>query len=164
MTSTGVLTIMKNTEIERIIDQVDRLHSGKNWVGTNFDELLSSVTEDNANLEIPNFNNTIHQICRHLVSDFLVLKRLEGTDYELGLNESWPQQSQISLSFKTTRKEIYEIKTKLIAELEILSDDQLDQPILPGCRSYYENLHGYIQHSYYHLGQISLINKFIENS
>jgi len=39
----------------------------------------------------------------------------------------------------------------------------LDNPILKDFPSIYINLHGYIQHSYYHFGQIVVMTKFIEN-
>ena len=74
---------MEKTEVNRIIDQIERLHNNTNWAGLNLYEILDEITDNSANLKLPNFNHTIHQIARHLVTDIVVIKRLQGTDYKL---------------------------------------------------------------------------------
>jgi uncharacterized damage-inducible protein DinB len=150
-------------EINRIIEQIEQLHNNKNWAGLNLYEMLNGITDDSANLKLPNFNHTIHQIARHLVTDFVVIKRLQGIDYKLRNEENWMPADKINFKWTDTVKTIKENKNELIRELQNLSDDSLDKPILKDQTSIYENLHGYIQHSYYHFGQIALMKKFIEN-
>ena len=54
---------------------------------------------------------------------------------------------------------------KFIRHVEQMNDSQLDQPFVKDqYGSYLRNLEGVIEHSYYHLGQISLIKKIISNS
>ncbi len=53
---------MEKFEINRIIDQIERLHNNNNWVGVNLYEILDGITDYSANLKLPNFNHTIHQI------------------------------------------------------------------------------------------------------
>lgn len=154
---------MEKLEINRIIEQVEQLHNNNNWAGMNLHEMLSGITDDTANLKLPNFNHTIHQIARHLVTDFVVIKRLQGIVYELKDDEIWMPIEKINFRWNETVNAIEENKNGLIKEIKNLSDEILDKPILKDHVSVYENLHGFIQHSYYHFGQIALMKKFIEN-
>jgi len=149
-------------EINRIIDQIEQLHNNNNWAGLNLYEMLNGITDNSANLKLPNFNHTIHQIARHLVTDFVVIKRLQGIDYKLKDEEIW--MPEINCKWADTVNAIKENKNEIIRILHNLSDESLDKPILKNQSSVYKNLHGYIQHSYYHFGQIALMKKFIENS
>lgn len=154
---------MNKLEINRIIDQIERLHNDKNWVGVPIYEILDGITDHTANLKLPHFNHTIHQVARHLVTDFVVLKRLQGIDYTLTEEENWIPAGKINFKWADTVNALKENKNNLIRELQNLSDESLDQPILNGFPSIYVNLHGYIQHAYYHFGQIVLMVRFIEN-
>jgi hypothetical protein len=42
-----------------------------------------------------------------------------------------------------------------------LDDEQLDEPILPNMSTRYVSLHGAIQHTLYHAGQIALVRKWL---
>ncbi len=154
---------MRNPEINRIIDQIEQLHSNHNWVGFKFYEILDGITDDSANMKLPGFNHTIHQIARHLVTDFVVIKRLQGIDYKLTNEENWIPADKITFKWADTVNAIKENKKEIIRELQNLSDENLDQPIVKDLSSIYINLHGYIQHSYYHFGQIVLMARLIEN-
>lgn len=154
---------MANLEIKRIIDQIERLHGPNNWVGINLYEVLDGINDYSANLKLPHFNHTIHQIARHLITDFVVIKRLQGVDYKLSDEENWIPIDRINFQWKDTVQALKESKHAIIRELERLSDESLDKPILNGHDSIYVNLHGYIQHSYYHFAQIVLMARYIQN-
>ena len=136
---------MAKIEINRIIDQIEKLYNDKNWVGVNLYEILDRITDDTANLKIPNFNHTIHQIARHLVTDFIVIKRLQGIDNKLTPEENWIAADQINFKWADTVSAIKDNKNELIQELQSLNDESLDIPILKDLFSIYINLHGYIQ-------------------
>jgi len=150
-------------EINRIIEQIEQLHNNNNWAGLNLYGMLNGITDKSANLTLPNFTHTIHQIARHLVTDFVVIKRLQGIDYKLKDEEIWMPADKINCKWADTVNAIKENKNEIIRILQNLSDESLDKPILKNQSSVYENLHGYIQHSYYHFGQIALMKKFLEN-
>jgi len=152
---------MMQNEISRIIEQVEQLYTSNNWVGFNLDELLNCITDEVANFKLSLFNNTIHQIANHIVSDSVVIKRLQGIDYKLSNNEIWVPKNEIKCKWKDTVKEIRNNKIELIRQLQVLSDDRLNQPILKGHKSIYVNIHGFIQYSYYHFGQIAIMHKAI---
>jgi len=49
--------------------------------------------------------------------------------------------------------------------VEQMSDNMLDQPFVDEkYGSYLRNIEGVIEHSYYHLGQVSLIKKMVRNA
>ncbi len=151
---------MEQIELNRIIDQIERLHN-TNWAGFNLYEVLDSITDYSANLKLPNFNNTIHQISRHiLVTEFVVIKRLQGIDYT---EEDWMPADRINFKWTDTVNAIKESKNEIKRKLQNLSDEDLNKPIIKNFSSIYVTLHGHIQHSYYHFGQIVLMKKFIEH-
>ena len=119
---------MRKIEVNRIIEQLEQLHNNKNWAGMNLYEILNGITDETANLKLPNFNHTIHQIARHLVTDFVVIKRLQGIDYKLKDEEIW--MPEINFKWIDTVNAIKENKNELIRELQNLSDENLDKPRL----------------------------------
>lgn len=153
---------MERLEINRIIDQIERLY-GKNWPEVNLQEILDEIAEPVANSKLPGFNNSIHQIARHIIADvLLVTKRLQGINYELTPEENWiPDDKIASLDWLETKKALKESKTALINQLQSLKDADLDNPILKDYSTIYVTLHGHIQHSYYHIGQISVIYRVV---
>ncbi len=53
---------------------------------------------------------------------------------------------------------------KFVEQVEQLPDNLLDQPFVDEkYGSYLRNIEGIIEHSYYHLGQVSLLKKIISN-
>ena len=43
-------------------------------------------------------------------------------------------------------------------------DDRLEMPLVEGGRSAYNNLHGHVQHTLYHAGQILMLKKILTKS
>ena len=155
---------MQKEELNRIIEQIESF-CNHNWTGLDLDQILNEINDEIANTEIPLFTNTIHQFARHLIADdFLVMKRLQGIDYELSKDEDWISSDKLKeIKWSDTIQAIKKGKADLIGALKDISDDDLDNPILNDQASIYVTLHGNIQHSYYHMGQISQMKKAIEN-
>ena len=60
------------------------------------------------------------------------------------------------------KNNLFENAEKFANYIEQLSNEELDSVFVDEkYGSYYRNIEGMIEHSYYHLGQISLINKII---
>lgn len=54
---------------------------------------------------------------------------------------------------------------KFVNKVELIDESYFDQPFIDGkYGTYLRNIEGVIEHSYYHLGQISLIRKIIEQN
>ena len=149
---------MERVETERIIDQIERLY-GENWAEVNLQQILDEITEPMANSKLPVFKNTIHQIAHHIIADVLVVtKRLQGINLQLKPEEYWIPDDKIgNFNWSETKRELMESKTALINQLQRLKDADLDNQIIKDYSTIYVTLHGHIQHSYYHIGQISVI-------
>lgn len=155
---------MQKIELNRIIDQIDRIYS-KNWTGVDINQMLNEIDDSIANTELPFFTNTIHQVARHLIADdFLVIKRLQGINYELTKEEDWtPTHELKSIKWSDTKNALIKSKDDVIEALQSIDDADLDNPILKDHSTVYVTLHGHVQHAYYHIGQISIMKKAIEN-
>lgn len=156
---------MKKLEIERIISQIEKLY-GNNWPGIDVNQIFSEIDDEMADKKLDLFNNTIHQIARHiLATEFVVIKRLQGINHKLKEEEEWIPIDQLKkLKWTDTREEIIDSKKKIIFELTQQCDSNLDNPILEDYSTIYDTIQGHIQHTYYHIGQISIIKKIIEKS
>lgn len=151
---------MEQVEVKRIIDQLERLYY-RNWAEVNVQQILDSITDTQANLKLPGFKNSIHQIAQHLIADtFVVAQRLEGINYQLSEHDNWIPDDKIQgLNWQETKSRLLESPQLLLNKLQNLQDADLNREIIKDYSTVYVTLHGYIQHSYYHIGQISVIGK-----
>lgn len=139
------------------------VHFGGNWTSVNLKDSLAGITWQQATTKVYSLN-TIAALVYHInyyVS--AVLKVLEGgsldahdkysfdfppiqsdEDWEKLLNKTWTDAK----SFVTLIEQLPESK---------LENDFSEKKY----GSYYRNLHGIIEHTHYHLGQIVLIKKII---
>lgn len=139
------------------------VHFGGNWTSVNLKDSLAGITWQQATTKVYSLN-TIAALVYHInyyVS--AVLKVLEGgpldahdkhsfelppiqshEDWEKLLNKTWTDAKNFA---------------SLIEQLpeSILENDFSEKKY----GSYYRNLHGIIEHTHYHLGQIVLIKKII---
>ena len=139
------------------------VHFGGNWTSVNLKDLLADITWQQATTKV-NSLNTIAALVFHInyyVS--AVLKVLKGgaldahDKYSFDLppinsQEDWDQLLQKVWSeaeeFATLVEQLPEGKMQ-----EFLAD--------PKYGSYLRNLMGIVEHTHYHLGQIAIIKKFV---
>ena len=142
------------------------VHFGGNWTSVNLKDTLAGVTWQQATTQVHGFN-TIAALVFHInyyVS--AVLKVLQGglleahdkysfdlppvtsaEDWEKLLDKSWTD----AVNFANAIGQLPEHK---------LWEDFTDKKY----GNYYRNLHGIIEHTHYHLGQIVLIKKMLPPS
>jgi hypothetical protein len=83
---------------------------------------------------------------------------LEGQRAELSSTEDWPPlRDPDDAGWNKVRRDLLGAGDELRAAITRLDDSRLEQPILEGMRSVYVTLHGVIQHSLYHAGQIAIL-------
>ena len=147
---------MQKIELKRIINQIDSVYNN-NWTGVDINQMLNEIDDDIADTKLPFLTNTIHQVARHLIADdFLVIKRLQGINYQLTKEEDWiPIHKLMSIKWVDTKDALIKSKDDLVDALQSIYDSDLDNPILKDHSTVYVTLHGHIQHAYYHFGQIS---------
>ncbi|MEO8855012.1 MAG: DUF1572 domain-containing protein [Ginsengibacter sp.] len=134
------------------------------WIAnTNFKEQILSVNREQATQKIFNLN-TIAALTYHInyylagLLNAFENGRLEISDkYSFGVPEikSEADWEKLVTDFLTNSK-------KFADKVEQMDDYIFDQPFVDEkYGSYLRNIEGVIEHSYYHLGQISLIKKMI---
>ena len=148
---------------QQIAKHFREIHFGGNWTASNLKDHLAGVTWQQATTKVYDFN-TIATLVYHInyyVS--AVLKVLEGGpltasdkySFDVPLiksEEDWQQ-----LVHKTfAEAESFALLVEQLPENK-LWEDFSDQKY----GNYYRNLHGIIEHSHYHLGQLVLIKKIV---
>lgn len=134
------------------------------WIAnTNFKSQLESVTWKQATQKIGNLNS-IASLTFH-VNYYLagLLNVFKGGELEIRDKYSFDIQPVESESdWKRLVNEFVENSEKFVKEVSGLPDRKLDEPFVDEkYGTYLRNIEGIIEHSYYHLGQISLIKKMI---
>lgn len=137
---------------------------GENWSEVSLQDLLENVSLKTATAKVHNFNS-IAEIVYHI--NYYVVemtKVLEGLPLEakdeksfdlpvLNSEEDWSQWIS-----KTLQDGI-----KFTSLLEKINDTELWSPLdKRDYGSIYKNFQGILEHFYYHLGQITLIKKILE--
>ncbi len=136
---------------------------GGNWTTVNLKESLEGVTWEQATTKVESFN-TIAVLTYH-IGYFVsaVLKVLEGEPLNAKDKYSFdhpPIQSQEDWEGMVNGiLSDAESMSNLIGQLP---DSKLSENFTDGkYGSYYRNLFGIVEHTHYHLGQISLIKKLV---
>lgn len=139
------------------------LLDGKWIANTNFKEQLSDVTLEQATTKIDSLNTIvmltfhIHYYIAGLVNVF------EGGDLEIKDKFSFdlpPIESQEQ--WENHLNKLWQDSEKFATLLEQMPDSKLDEVFVDEkYGTYLRNIDGMIEHSYYHLGQITLIKKMI---
>jgi uncharacterized damage-inducible protein DinB len=139
------------------------IHFGGNWTSVNLKDSLADVSWQQATTQVHSFN-TIAKLTYH-VNYYVqeVLKVLQGealtasdkfsfdvpliqsqADWEKLMKKTWAEAEQ----FASLIEQLPESKL-----VEVFTDEKYG--------NYYRNLHGIIEHTHYHLGQIILIKKIL---
>jgi hypothetical protein len=148
---------------KQIAKHFNDIHFGGNWTSVNVKETLANITWQQATTKIHDLN-TIATLVYHInyyVS--AVLKVLQGESL----------QASDKFSFDLTpihnQKDWEQLVDKTLTEaaaftslIEQLPENQLWENFTDEkYGNYYRNIHGIIEHTHYHLGQIVLIKKIL---
>lgn len=152
------------SEIERILDQMDRAFSGDAWHGPSLMAVLDGVsTENAAKRPIPQAHS-IWELVHHIRAwNAIVQRRLQDEIVKVTPEMDWPPVAAVSeAAWRSALADLKQSRAQLRQTVERLTDAQLDQkpPNLPDSR--YVLLHGVIQHDLYHAGQIAVLKKALQ--
>jgi uncharacterized damage-inducible protein DinB len=136
------------------------------WIAnTNFKEQILSINWEQATQKIGNLN-TIAALTFH-INYYLkgLLQVFEGGKLEISDKYSFEvPQIQSEMDWKTLVNSFLNNSEKFANQVEQMPNNLLNQPFVDEkYGSYLRNIEGVIEHSYYHLGQVSLIKKMISN-
>ena len=148
---------------EQIAKHFKEVNFGGNWTASDMKTVLSGITYEQATTKVKDLN-TILALTYHI--NYYV-------DAVLKVFQGQPLQAKDAYSFDhpgiTSQAEWDALVAKVFKDaedfathLEKLPEDCFDKSFTDEkYGSYYRNMHGIIEHTYYHLGQIALLKKLV---
>jgi uncharacterized damage-inducible protein DinB len=153
------------TEIERMLDQLNRAYEAKAWHGPSVKEVLDGVTAEQAHARPLANGHSIYELVRHIaVWEDVGRRRLEGDPAEVAISspEDWPPPDDTSEpAWEQAKAALDRGHEALVEAIKRVPETRLDEPILSGKSSVYVTLHGVIQHDLYHAGQIAILKRAV---
>ena len=155
------------SEVERIRDQFERAFNGEAWHGPSVLALLDGVTAEQAGAHPIPGAHSIWELTLHIAAwEDACRRRLEGDPAELREEENFPPITDTSqAAWEDAKRKLIKLHNQLLVAITATDDSRLDQPIINNAEtaSAYVTLHGGVQHSLYHAGQIAILKKAIES-
>lgn len=148
-------------EVQRIVDQLQRAFAGEAWHGPAVMQILEGITAAQAAARPASGAHSIWEIAFHIAAwEGAVRQRLRGERGELSAAEDWPAVTDTGeQAWEQTKGKLRQVHQELCEAVAELDESRLDQPVVAGMSSVYVTLHGVVQHSLYHAGQIALLKK-----
>ena len=153
-------------EVLRIADQFEREHAGEPWHGSPLTQILAGVTHEQAAWRPLPGGHSIWELVLHITAwKNEVRRRLTGAPAGEPQEGDWPPVKETSAQSWTETLERLDLAQRLLLsavrdfpEPELLTptNDPRADALAP---TYYELLHGLVQHDVYHAGQIALLKK-----
>jgi hypothetical protein len=156
--------MIKNMELTKQIAKHFRdVNFGGNWTWSNLKDNLADITWQQATTKVHSFN-TIATLVYHInyyvseVSKVFRGEPLRAKDkYSFDLPPIQSQEDWEKLLDKTRDDaEKFANLIEQLPEIKLWEDFSNNK-----YGNYYRNIHGIIEHTHYHLGQIALIKKFL---
>lgn len=150
-------TGMTPNEVSRIAEQFSRAWDGNAWHGPPIAPLLASIDDRTARYLPAEGAHTIHGLATHITFWLdAALRRLGGErylpesgDWDLPPGETWDQTVG-----RLERKYV-----ELLAAIEATPDSRLAESVSGMEYNVYVLLHGVLQHTLYHAGQIAMLRR-----
>jgi uncharacterized damage-inducible protein DinB len=156
------------TEIDRLVDQLQREHEGDPWHGSPLRAILQGVTAAQAAAKPVLTAHSIWELVLHITAwKNETRRRLSGAPAGEPEEGDWPDPGVTTPErWKDALGRLENVQRGLIAAVQGLPESRLFEPTndprnrpLGTGVSYYVLLHGIVQHDVYHAGQIALLKK-----
>lgn len=150
-------------ETSRIADQLRRAFGGDAWHGPALDELLAGVNAQQASAHPRPPAHSIWELVLHIDAWVTAaFEAIEGVPMPKMVNTAldWPAVSDRSeVAWKQATEDLFKGAEELARAIEMLPDEKLQETVPGGEYNFYHLLHGIVQHSLYHAGQIAVLKK-----
>jgi uncharacterized damage-inducible protein DinB len=147
------------SEVRRIADQLRRVYEGPAWLGPALKPILSDITQERAARRPIANAHTIWELILHIAAWMRIAReRLAATQTrDHTREEDWPAMAG---SWQDALAALEREERQLEAAIESFPERRLNEPA-PATepQTFYELLHGVVQHTAYHAGQIVLLEK-----
>ncbi|MFN1215615.1 DinB family protein [Chryseobacterium kwangjuense] len=162
---------MDNTLIKNLIQQLQDVENADLWIDENFNKKLALVTKQTAFIRPINNMHSVGEIISHLVEwRKEVLSRLNGNPRGLEMTDAlnWRHNDELEVDGWTNLLANFrKSQNDLINFLDQKDDFYLyskyphADPTFP--HDYLYLVNGLIHHDFYHLGQIGIAIKYLQN-
>lgn len=157
--------------LQRISDQLRRMHDGDAWHGPSITEALEGISAEQATRRPIADGHTIYELAFHMAAwTGEVLQRLRGRAPQMPDEGDFPAPvTEISAAEWAEVKDRLAQRHRTLADaIATLDESRLgefvspprDAPLGTGV-TYDAMLHGLIQHDAYHTGQVALLSKAV---
>ena|SRR5688572_6373361 len=151
-------------ETERIEDQLKRAFHGEAWHGPSVKEAVAGVSPEAAAQRPVKEAHSIWELVHHITAWVdIVRRRVQGEVFDVTDDMNFPPVTDTAqTAWQESLRRMEAAETELRRIILGLPESRLDQPALEGSPTVYILLHGAIQHSLYHAGQIVLLKKAVD--
>lgn len=149
---------------KQIAKHLNEVYNGGNWTWVNLHDTLKDVTWQQATTKVQDMN-TIAVLTYHMgyyVAAILNVLRGNPLDSKDELSFNHPPINN-EADWQAMCNTIRDNWQALVAAIEQLPDEKLEEYFTQEKYGiYYRNLHGLIEHTHYHMGQIVIIKKILK--
>lgn len=152
-----------NSECLRIADQLRQAFVGDPWLGPPLRDALKTVTPQQASRRLTPGTHSIWEIVAHIdLYVTLATEAISGSAmprlYEA--QADWPEIVDVGAdAWATAIERLFENAERLAGVITGGEDSRLGETVPGREYNFYFLLHGVVQHSVYHGGQIALISR-----
>jgi uncharacterized damage-inducible protein DinB len=142
------------------------VHFGGNWTFVNLQDSLKDISWQQAIEKVRSFNTiaTLHYHINYYVT--AITRVLEGGPLDAKDTYSFTHPPISSAAdWANMQEDAKQAALKLAGLIEALPESRLMETFADEkYGNYYRNLHGLIEHTHYHLGQIVILKKLLQES
>jgi uncharacterized damage-inducible protein DinB len=151
------------SESKRISNLYQSIYNGNPWLEVNLTKTLENVNAEQAYRKINPNLNTIWEIVTHLIQwRRNILERVQGAIVTApDHNYFVPVIDSSEAAWEQTLQNLKKSQEAWSAFLEDFDDADFEKIYINNNHTYYEHIHGIIQHDVYHLGQIVILKKLL---
>jgi hypothetical protein len=149
----------------QIAKQLRDVYFGGNWTAVNFTEVLKDISWQQATRKVNSFNTIATLVFHSGYYVEVLVKAMKGENLSAKDEYSFhvpPIESEAD--WNNLLDTIWKNAREAVALIELLPDEKLSEIFFhEKYGTWYRNLHGTIEHLHYHLGQIVLLKKLLND-
>jgi hypothetical protein len=161
------------TEIDRLVDELNRAYDGDPWHGSPTTKILTGIcARDAVSRPVPTANS-IWEIVLHMTAwAGEVGHRLRGGIPGIPKEGDWPAVGETGdAAWERAKEDLARVHAMLLKEMASTPEERLWETVGPPERdraqgtgiTFYQMLHGLVQHDVYHTAQIATLRRLIDD-
>ncbi len=150
-------------ETKRIIKLFEDLYNGSPWIDATIIGSLKNISAKQALKKMAPERNSIWQIVNHMTAwRENVLLRVQGNEIITPNNNYFMEITDTSeRAWQKALERLANSQHQWISFLKDFGETKFEKIYPSNKMSYYEHIHGILQHDAYHLGQIVFLSKLV---